>query len=323
MNKEFILLTGATGFIGSHVAGKILDEKTYALVTVARKDSHYKNVDDLKQKGAIVIGGSFFEKKLIENTFKQFPISIVIHMAALRGAGSGTKDDYTAINVTATEALLDASLKHKVKKFIFCSSVGVYGTIPQELPAGPATKLQEDTEYHRSKILAEKKVLEYIAQGLNAYIIRPTIAYGRQDNGFPRTLVELVRRRAFFLSIPDIKLHLLDVDSLAHLVYEMAQSNRSEQRVFIVADRSPVSLKELTDVIHYYFYQKKYPFYLKLPKVFFRMLAAFFKLLRWHKWVTRISLISEDWYYDIRQTTKAFDFKPSNTKDCFMQKMGV
>jgi len=49
MNKEYVLITGATGFIGSHVTEKLLLDKSYRLITIVRKSRKYKNVKDLEK----------------------------------------------------------------------------------------------------------------------------------------------------------------------------------------------------------------------------------------------------------------------------------
>lgn len=134
MNKEYLLITGATGFIGAHVTEKLLSDKSYPLIAIVRKDRNYKNVNDLRNKGVLLVEGYFYDKNLLEKIFETFPIQNVIHLAALRGGGAGTKRDYYEVNVHGTEALLEASFKNRVKRFIFCSSVGVFGTIPKKPP---------------------------------------------------------------------------------------------------------------------------------------------------------------------------------------------
>ena len=119
IEKEYILITGATGFIGSHVIQNLLSNDGYCVVAIARKGNNYKNVEALRKTGAIIFEGLFYDKSDIERCFKEFPIKHVIHMAALRGAGKGTKEEYNRINIYGTEVLLEASLKHNVKKFVF------------------------------------------------------------------------------------------------------------------------------------------------------------------------------------------------------------
>jgi nucleoside-diphosphate-sugar epimerase len=323
MNKEYVLITGATGFIGSHVTEKFLSDESYRIVAIVRSKKNYKNVEELENKGAILVEGNFYDNNLLEKLFEEFPIQNVIHIAALRGGGAGTREDYYEVNVCGTEVLLEASFKNQIKKFIFCSSVGVYGTIPKELPANIMTELNGDNEYHKSKILAEKKVQEFINRGLDAYIVRPTITYGLGDQGFPKTLVELVIKRVFLLPFKDIKIHLLDMCNLAELLSQMVKSDGLNQRVFIAADEAPISLKELVNLIHFHYNKSKYPSFLKLPTPIFKILSLFFKLSRNEKWLTRILLVSKSWHYDIDETMNAFQYVPTRTEDSFIKSMRI
>ena len=319
MRKDIVLITGATGFIGSHVTERLLQDKTLGIVAILRKNN--VNIEGLSKKGVIVIEGNFYDKALVKRVFENHSINYVIHLAALRGAGS--KDDYFLINVLGTEYLLEQSHKHRIDKFIFISSVGVYGTIPKETPATLKTELVGDNAYHNSKILAEEKVKNFITRGLNANIVRPTITYGSGDDGFPNTLVEMTKKRHFPLSWQDTKIHLLDVESFANLLWKMIKSSNSDQRIFLVADESPILLRELVNLIHFHFYGTDYPAYLKLPNFIFKLLGAFFRMIRNEKWLTRIQLISRNWHYDIDETISNYKYSPSITKNSFIKSMGI
>ncbi|NIO21119.1 MAG: NAD-dependent epimerase/dehydratase family protein, partial [Candidatus Aenigmarchaeota archaeon] len=134
MMEKCVLITGATGFIGSHVTKRLLWEREYRVVAIVRKKRSYKNVHDLEENGAILVEGNFCDMNLLENTFERFPIQNVVHIAALRGGGAANRKDYHELNVSGTELLLEASFESQVQRFIFCSSVGVFGTIPKEVP---------------------------------------------------------------------------------------------------------------------------------------------------------------------------------------------
>jgi len=319
MKKEYLLITGSTGFIGSHVAERLLSEKRYGIIAIVRKTINYKNVNDLKNKGAILFGGSFYDRDLLEGIFEEFPIRNVIHSAALRGGGSGTKKDYNRINVLGTEALLEASFENQVRTFILFSSVGVFGTIPREVPAKILTELKGDNEYHKSKILAEKKTREFIGKGLNVLIIRPTITYGRGDDGFSKTLVELVKKRILLIPFKDVKIHLLNVAGCAELVSRMLKARDLNERVFIAADDAPILLGELVNLIHFHCHGVNYPRFLRMPTFVFRAMSMVLQQMGREKWATRILLISNNWHYDISETVDAFHYGPSKTRDSFLQ----
>jgi len=318
MNEEYVLITGATGFIGSHVTERLLLDKSYSIVAIVRKNRNYKNVNDLENKGVILVEGNFYDKIFLEKIFNKFPVQNVIHIAALRGGGAGTREDYYEVNVCGTEVLLEASFKNQVKKFIFCSSVGVFGTIPEELPANLKTELNGDNDYHNSKILAERKVHEFINKGLNAFIVRPTITYGSRDNGFSATLVKLARRKMLLLPFKENKIHLLDIKKLAEIFLKILKTDELRNRIFIAADAEPIILRELIDLIYCYYYGKKYPLILRMPSIVFDAFLVLFRALKNSKWSVRIQLLSRDWYYDTAETNSLIEFGSANTKKEFL-----
>lgn len=321
MSQEHLLITGATGFIGYHVTNKLLTEGAHRVVAIIRDQSDRPDLKKLEEKGVTLARGSFYDRGFLESVFRKWPFRQVIHIAALRGGGVASENDYMEVNVRGTETLLDVASQSGIGKFVFLSSVGVHGTIPQELPGTARTVLAGDNLYHKSKVLAEMKVNEFIRRGLNAYIIRPTITYGQRDNGFPKTLVDLVRRKLLFLPSGDVKIHLLDVESLANLLCQVIKSDDIKDRCFIAADRSPISLRKLANLIYRGYYGRDYPSYLKLPQAAFTSLLLAFKASGREKWVTRILLISRSWYYDISDTVNAFSYIPSDTREAFVRTM--
>jgi len=318
MNDEHVLITGATGFIGSHVVTKILRDKSFTIIAIVRKIDDYKNVKELEHRGVILIEGSFYDEKLIIYLFEKYPIQHVIHIAAIRGEGSGTSSDYLLVNVQGTGFLLEASLKKRVKKFIYCSSVGVFGSIPHEVPANIKTRLNGDNNYHNSKILAEKKVQEFITRGLNAFIVRPAITYGKNDTGFSSTLIKMVKRKMLLVSFRDNKIHLLDVNKLAEIFYVILTTDYSQNRLFIAADTAPILLRELVDLIHNYYYKKNYPKILKMPHIFFNILFQLFRSINNNKWCVRIQLLYKDWFFNTNELKSLTEIQLSNTREMFL-----
>ena len=183
------------------------------------------------------------------------------------------------------------------------------------------TEFNGDNAYHASKILAEKKAVEFMEKGLNVLILRPAITYGRGDDGFSKTLVELVRNKLLFIPSKDIKIHLLDVNACAALVSQMLKARDLNERVFIAADDAPVMLGELANLIHFHCHNAAYPRFLRIPTSVFRALSRVLQRMGREKWATRVLLISNNWYYDIRKTIDEFHYVPSNTRDSFLKWM--
>jgi nucleoside-diphosphate-sugar epimerase len=316
MHREPVLVTGASGFIGRHVLRKLAQLPEIQLICAIREGNRHPQAGSLLQDGAVVIPGNFWEGTFIQQAFEQYRFEHVVHLAAIRGGGNASPAEFQKVNVQGTELLLREAYRHQVRRFIFCSSVGVYGTIPAILPAGSETPVHGDSQYHRSKIAGEAAVQTYVRKGLNAYIVRPLITYGPGDDGFPQTLVRLVKQRLLWLPRSDHRIHLVDVERLAEVFLSLMLGDRS-QRVFIAGDIEPVRLREVANWIHLHFYQRPYPLFLSLPDWTFAAALRVLRRTRNEKWVARLELLSSDWHYECGDTYRLLQVHPVPTREAF------
>jgi len=317
MSDQSILLTGASGLIGRHVVKKLASLHSARLVCILRDGERHPQAQLLIREGAVVVPGNFYKHAVIEKAFEGHQIQQVIHLAAIRGGGKATAADFREVNVRGTERLLRAAYEHKVQKFIFCSSVGVYGTIPANMPAGLESPFQGDNQYHQSKIAAEEAVQSYIQKGLNAYIVRPTITYGAGDDGFPQALVNLVKKHLLWLPKSNHRVHLVDVKRLAEAFFNLVVNDYPSQRVYVVGDIEPTTLRDLADWIHLHFYRRPYPPYFCLPDWLFKLAFHLFQSIRNEKWMARVALLSNDWHYQCADAYRLLGIQPVPTREAF------
>ena len=322
MPGKVFLITGATGLIGFQVARVMSADKRFTTICIVRRGADSKKIDALRHLDVQIEEGSFLDPDTLDRLFESYPVRYVVHLAALRGEGGGTREDYARVNVAGTEGLLQRSVSRDVRRFIYCSSVGVYGTVPKELPAGEDTPLHGDNLYHSSKIQAERRVAYYASRGLDARIVRPTITYGQEEEGFPATLVKLVRERRFVVCGGEVLIHLLDARRFASFVHLLVNRRPLSKNIFIVADEAPISFQKLVDRIHSHFYGVPYPRYLKMPGFVFKTAAFFFRTVGKEKWLVRTLLLSRSWHYDLSATLAAVpEFLPGRTDDNFIEVM--
>ena len=316
MRKRLVLLTGATGLIGRHVARKLASLPDVQLVCVVRNGERHPRAAALLDEGAVVFAGNFYDATTIREIFERYPIQQVIHLAAIRGGGGASPLDFHEVNVKGTKRLLEAAYTHQVQKFIFCSSVGVHGTIPVAVPAAIETALNGDSQYHQSKIASEEAVQEYIKKGLNAYIVRPTITYGLEDDGFPQGLVRLVKAHLLWLPRSNHQIHLVDVEKVAEVFLHLAL-NDLDQRIFVIGDATPVALRDVADWIHGHIYKRPYPTFLRLPDWLFQAAFVAFRGIGNEKWASRMALLSNDWHYQCADTYRLLQIQPVPTREAF------
>lgn len=307
-----ILLTGATGLIGRQVAKQHIGKSGVVLVAPVRLGQNSAAYTSLRNAGITLEAGSFHDRTFMAGLLKKYAVTHVVHLAAVRGAGSSSLA-YRAINIEATRMLLEESLRSGVQRFVYCSSVGVWGTAPRKVPPDENTEYAGDTLYHSSKIEAEKAVVNSRASGLRAIIVRPTITYGAGDVGFPAILVKLVRKRLLLLARPDIRIHLVSAQAVADCIFRIVQSEETPDNLYVVLDQEPVMLGRLADCVHRHFYDRPYPSYMTAPRAAFGTAARIFDLMGSDVWKARMKLISQDWFYKPLGSYAKICYRPPDT----------
>ena len=164
-----ILLTGGTGFIGSHTAVELI-QSNYDLVIVDNLSN--SNIDVINKIQAIVkknvtfIEGDIRDKNLISSTIKKYLITTVIHFAGLKSVNESIENPslYFDNNVNGTQALLEVMEENNVRNLIFSSSATVYGS-PIYLPIDENHPLKATNPYGQNKIDIENMLADKSKDG--------------------------------------------------------------------------------------------------------------------------------------------------------------
>lgn len=173
------LVTGGAGFIGSHVARHLLHLNHTVIILDDLSGGFKENVPN----EAIFIKGSITDEVLVNALFAQHNFDYVYHLAAYAAEGLShfiRKYNYEN-NLIGSINLINASVNHEVKRFIFTSSIAVYGT--QKLPLKESQKPQPEDPYGIAKYAVEMD-LENAQKmfGLDYTIFRPHNVYGPHQN---------------------------------------------------------------------------------------------------------------------------------------------
>jgi dihydroflavonol-4-reductase len=173
-----LLLTGGSGFIGSRLALAGRDRDLEVVVTGRlNTDAERSRVDELLRAGS-----TFEEGQLQEPAFARRIVAgcdLVIHLAAAQHEANVPDAYYERVNVGGTRALIEASCAAGVRRFVYGSTIGVYGSaaegmLDEDSPPRP------DNVYGRTKLAAEELVREYAGK-LETCIVRITETYGPGD----------------------------------------------------------------------------------------------------------------------------------------------
>ncbi len=219
-----VLIIGGTGFLGCHLARKLLEEKYHVtLFDIADLDAK-----DLISK-VTVIKGDVRDKKAVVAGIKHQ--DYVIHAAAALPI-QRTKQAIYSVNIDGTKNVLAASLKHKVKRLIFISTTAVYG-VPKHLPETEENPLDPIGYYGESKVVAEKHCLEYEKKGLQVNILRPKSFLGPERLGVFELWFEAIytNRTVFILGNGNNLYQLLAVSDVVDATIK-ALTSKTHGKIF-------------------------------------------------------------------------------------------
>jgi UDP-glucose 4-epimerase len=179
MHMKTSLITGGAGFIGSHVSRDVLKLGHKVVILDDLSGGFKENLPE----GVTFVEGSITDHKLLSDLFNQYKFDYVYHLAAYAAEGLShfIKRFNYENNLIGSVNLINESVKHKIKCFVFTSSIAVYGK--GQLPMREdMTPLPEDP-YGIAKLAVEKDLkCTHEMFGLNYVIFRPHNVYGEYQN---------------------------------------------------------------------------------------------------------------------------------------------
>jgi len=178
MSEELTFVTGATGFVGSHVVRQLLRRGDRVRI-LARNSSRKSNIEAFGCEVAIGdLRDSMSLLRCVQGCTK------VYHVAADYRLWSRNPQDIYDNNVGGTRNLLSACCESGVEKVVYTSTVGAIGLRKDGVPADEDSPVKLDDmigHYKRSKFMAEQVALEFAASGLPVVIVNPTTPIGAGD----------------------------------------------------------------------------------------------------------------------------------------------
>ncbi|MFR3278223.1 UDP-glucose 4-epimerase GalE [Phocaeicola plebeius] len=210
--KKRILVTGGTGYIGSHTVVELQNSGYEVVIVDNLSNSRADVVDSIEQISGV---RPAFEKvdcldyEGLDNVFAKYPgIQGIIHFAASKAVGESVQKPllYYRNNLVSLINLLELMPKHGVKGIIFSSSCTVYGQ-PDVLPVTEAAPIKKaESPYGNTKQINEEIIRDTIASGspIHAVMLRyfnpigahPTALIGELPNGVPQNLIPFLTQTA-------------------------------------------------------------------------------------------------------------------------------
>jgi nucleoside-diphosphate-sugar epimerase len=238
-----VLVTGATGFTGSHLARKLyhLGHDVRILVRDKGKVLQSKDFDPEIFKGDIRDSNS------VELAVKG--IDIVYHIAAMYRTAGIADRVYWETHVEGTKILLKASFKSNVNRFVHCSTVGVHGHI-ENPPASENYPFNPGDIYQLTKLKGEQAVLRFTKEtGLPVVVIRPCAIYGPGDMRLLKLFKIASQRIIPILGNGEISYHMVYIDDLIDAFILSAVNENANGESIIIGGEECYSLNQLVDLI--------------------------------------------------------------------------
>jgi nucleoside-diphosphate-sugar epimerase len=235
-----VLVTGGTGFVGSHLVRRLL-ARGHQVASLDKNPGLFDH--ELKAGGATLLSGSVTNPDDVSRAVSG--CELVYHLASPFGDILQPDAAYWDVEVNGTRNVLEAGRRHGVRRVVHCSTQGVHGSISQ--PPGDENSPMAPRDYYcYSKVEGERVCQELISEGMDVVIVRPTSVYGPGDIRGWLKLYRMVAKGWFpMIGNGETLNHPVYVENLVD-VFELAGSAPAAKgRVYLAGDEEPVTLTQL------------------------------------------------------------------------------
>jgi len=240
-----VLVTGATGFVGSHVA-EALVKRGDTVRALARPGA---DTTELEKLGITIVRGDLSNPESVKPAVEG--VDVIVHCAAKVGDW-GPLDDYRKVNVEGLRALLDATLGKPLHRFVHVSTLGVYEARHhyQTDESEPLPDKHIDG-YTQSKVETERLALQYHRkQSVPVTILRPGFVYGPRDRTLlPRIAKRLAEGSVMYIARGKYAMNTIYVGNLADAVLLAIDSPNAVGEIFNITDGEAVSKRRFFETL--------------------------------------------------------------------------
>jgi nucleoside-diphosphate-sugar epimerase len=237
------LVTGGTGFTGSHLVRRLLQRGDRVRVLDLAEGIW---ADELRASGAEITLGSVTDSSVVARVMAG--VDRVFHLAAAFRQINLPDRAYWEANVRGTQIVGEAALEQGVRSFVYCSTQGVHGALAST-PGDEQSPIKPDDYYQQTKYEGEQVIASLVARGLPATTLRPMAIYGPGD---PARFLMLFRAaaRGRFLMFGDGRTlyHPLYIDNLVD-AFELAGSRSGRGEVLLIGDEKYCTLDALVEAV--------------------------------------------------------------------------
>jgi nucleoside-diphosphate-sugar epimerase len=239
-----VLVTGATGFTGGHLA-RALAARGDEVSALVRAEG--PAASGLAQAGVTLVMGDLRDPQALAAATGG--VDVVYHIAAIYRQAGLADDVYRAVNARAVRDLIDAAARGGVRRVVHCSTVGVHGDV-EHPPADEDAPLRPGDIYQESKLEGEELARDAGARlGIEVTIVRPTGIYGPGDRRLLKLFRGIARRRWITLGDGEIYYHLTFIDDLVDGFRLCGTHPAAANRTYILAGAEVTTLNALVALV--------------------------------------------------------------------------
>jgi dihydroflavonol-4-reductase len=238
-----VFLTGATGFVGSHVA-RSLAAQGADLRLLVRPASDLRNIQELQAERVV---GDLRDTASLKKAVAG--CDVIFHVAADYRLWVRDPEQMYRSNVEGTRAILEAARENKVRRVVYTSSVATMGfqsnghLADEDSPVSVANMIGP---YKRSKFMAEEIAVEAGGSGMDVVVVNPTTPVGERDikpTPTGRIVVDFLKKK--FPAYVDTGLNLVDVAECARGHVAALEKGKSGERYILGGEN--LTLKQILD----------------------------------------------------------------------------
>ncbi|MGH9309888.1 MAG: NAD-dependent epimerase/dehydratase family protein [Vicinamibacterales bacterium] len=238
-----VLVTGATGFTGGHLA-RTLVRRGFDVAALVRDEAR---AVPLSEAGITLKVGDLRDRPALARAAAGR--DVVYHIAAIYRQAGLRDAEYRAVNAAAVASVIEAAASAGVRRVVHCSTVGVHGDV-DEPPANEDAPLKPGDIYQVTKLEGEAVAREAAERtGIELVIARPTGIYGPGDRRLLKLFRGVARRRFVILGSGRIFYHLTYIDDLVEGFRLCGEVTFAAGRTYILAGGEVTTLNELTSLI--------------------------------------------------------------------------
>ena len=243
-----LLVTGGTGFIGSHLAAEGRHRGAQVVVLgLTDRPEEQANAELLSRLGAEVLSGSITDAELCRRATRR--ATHIFHLAVAMREGGKSDEFFESINLDGTRHLLEAASAQRVQRFVYCSTIGIYGhrapgITREDSPLAPGNI------YERTKVSAERLVREFAEKcQLPAVVLRPADVYGPRDQRLLKLFRGVSRGRFPLFGPGEGRRHMVYVDDVVSAFFKACERDEALGEGLIIAGPKACTLRELLDEV--------------------------------------------------------------------------